>query len=45
VSAQFGVDDSWVDGCRTDAAPSMPPVEGNREENVGGFFISDSEKY
>src|SRR5260370_12907096 len=24
-----------VDGCRTDAAPAMPLVEGNREENVG----------
>jgi hypothetical protein len=32
-----------VDGCRTDAAPAMPLVEGNREENVGclGPAVSD----
>src|ERR1700688_2336613 len=34
---------SRVDGCRTDAAPAMPLVEGNREENVGclGPAVSD----
>src|SRR5580658_1342421 len=37
------MDASRVDGCRTDAAPAMPPVEGNREENVGclGPAVSD----
>src|SRR6202790_5210590 len=37
------MDASRVDGCRTDAAPSMPLVEGNREENVGrlGPAVSD----
>src|ERR1700722_1183433 len=29
------MDAARVDGCRTDAAPAMPLVEGNREENVG----------
>src|ERR1700722_1168295 len=35
MTAEFGMDASRVDGCRTDAAPTMPLVEGNREENVG----------
>src|SRR5882757_10096755 len=37
------MDASWVDGYRTDAAPAMPLVEGNREENVGclGPAVSD----
>src|SRR5579862_1725157 len=37
------MDASWVDGYRTDTAPAMPLVEGNREENVGclGPAVSD----
>src|SRR5579862_5908423 len=37
------MDASWVDGYRTDAAPAMPLVEGNRKENVGclGAAVSD----
>src|SRR5579863_6748542 len=37
------MDAARVDGCRTDAAPAMPLVEGNREENVGclGPAVSD----
>ena len=35
MTAEFGVDASRMDGCRTDAAPAMPLVEGHREENVG----------
>src|SRR5580704_4397899 len=37
------MDDSGVDGCGTDAAPAMPVVEGNREENIGclGPAVSD----
>ena len=34
VTAEFGLDDSRVDSRRTDATPAMPPVKGNREENV-----------
>src|SRR5579871_4774770 len=37
MTAEFGVDASRMDGCRTDAAPAMPPVEGNREKYVGCF--------
>src|ERR1700758_4287737 len=43
MTAEFGVDASRMDGCRTDAAPAMPLVEANREENVGclGPAVSD----
>jgi len=37
MTAEFGVDASRMDGCRTDAAPAMALVEGNREEYVGCF--------
>ena len=35
MTAEFGVDASRMDGCRKDAAPAMPLVEGHREQNVG----------
>src|ERR1700756_3033208 len=35
MTAEFGVDASRVDRYRTDAAPAMPLVEGNREKYVG----------
>src|ERR1700723_2449839 len=43
MTAEFGVDASRMDGCRADATPAMPLVEGNREENVGclGPAVSD----
>src|SRR5580658_1157784 len=44
VTAEFGPDGSRVDGCRTDAAPAMPPVEGNREENVGRLRAAVSDE-
>src|SRR5689334_24696110 len=43
MPAEFGVDASRMDSCRADAAPAMPLVERNREENVGclGSAVSD----
>src|ERR1700730_15579039 len=43
MTAEVGVDASRMDGGRAHAAPAMPLVEGNREENVGclGSAVSD----
>src|SRR4029077_6221744 len=44
MTSKLGVDASRMDGCRTDAAPAMPLVEGNREENIGCLRPAVSEE-